>query len=139
MPESSDLSLIADRVGKAGFPYALPLVKTYWLWYEIPGRDGGMVPPIEQGDINSGRRGAPRIGRAGRRTGGFRFLPRRFLRRLEVGVPRLTRLEDGVEDDQRLAHARHQRHLARLAARCQALVQRLQRLQRSPIRATWNR
>jgi hypothetical protein len=33
MPESSDLSLIADRVGKAGFPYALPPVKTYWLWY----------------------------------------------------------------------------------------------------------
>jgi hypothetical protein len=33
MPESSDLSLIADRVGKAGYPYALPPVKTYWLWY----------------------------------------------------------------------------------------------------------
>jgi hypothetical protein len=29
MPESSDLLLIADRVGKAGFPYALPPVKTY--------------------------------------------------------------------------------------------------------------
>jgi hypothetical protein len=39
MPESSDLSLIADRVGKAGFPYALPPVKTYWLWYEVIARD----------------------------------------------------------------------------------------------------
>ena len=38
IPESSNLSLIADRVGKAGFPYALPPVKTYWLWYYLIGR-----------------------------------------------------------------------------------------------------
>ena len=71
------------------------------------------MAPIEQRDMGSGRQGVP-----GRLSGGFLLRP-------VVRVPRLTALEDGVEDDHRLAHAGHQRHLARLAARRQALVQRL--------------
>src|SRR3954447_9502563 len=59
------------------------------------GRDGGMVAPIEQRDMSSGRRSALHhpLSRIGPMTGGLGRL-----RRLVVRVPRLTALEDGVED-----------------------------------------